>query len=402
MSCSCQTTIPVMPKPEPACSCRAQEPPAQTPPCSCGVQSAPPAPARQPESAARLVAKGLAALTLWLAAWFSVLPLSRLLAHRLFGLPETSAPGKALQFFLYDTPKILLLLALMIYIMAWFRAGLNTERLRDFLAGRGRGLGYVLAAVFGAISPFCSCSSVPLFIGFASARIPIGPTMTFLITSPVINEVAVVLLWGLLGWKFTLLYVSVGMIAGIVGGLFMDAIHAERWLQPFLLEPQTKPQLRVLPMHGASHGASHDTPPLRLDMAARHAFARAETANIFRRVWLWVIVGVGVGAGLHGFVPENWFAERLGAGQWWSVPAAVALGIPLYANCSGIVPVMAGLLAAGLPVGTTLAFCMSSVAASLPELIMLGQVMRPRLLAAFLGFLWAAFTLTGWLFNAVF
>ena len=215
--------------------------------------------------------------------------------------------------------------------------------------------------------------------------------MAFLITSPIINEVAVVLLWGLLGWQFTLLYVSVGMAAGIAGGLFMDAIRAERWLQPFLLKPQPA---RVLPMHGAA--------PARLGLVERHAFARAETANIFRKVWLWVIVGVGIGAGLHGFVPENWFAAHLGAGQWWSVPAAVALGIPLYANCSGVVPVMAGLLSAGLPAGTTLAFCMSAVAASLPELIMLKQVMRPQLLAAFLGFLWVVFTLTGWLFNAVF
>ena len=392
MSCSCQSTIPIMPKPqETACRCRAPEPPAPETPCSCGVQSATAEPAREPESAARLVGKGLAALALWTCAWFTVLPLSRLVAHGLFGLPETSAPGKALQFFLYDAPKILLLLALMVYVLAWVRAGLNTERLRDFLVGRGRGLGYVLAAAFGAVSPFCSCSSVPLFIGFASARIPIGITMAFLITSPIINEVAVVLLWGLLGWQFTLLYVSVGMVAGIAGGLFMDAIRAERWLQPFLLKPQPA---RVLPMHNAT--------PARPGMAERHAFARAETANIFRKVWLWVIVGVGIGAGLHGFVPENWFAAHLGAGQWWSVPAAVALGIPLYANCSGIVPVMAGLLSAGLPAGTTLAFCMSSVAASLPELIMLKQVMRPQLLTAFLGFLWVVFTLTGWLFNAVF
>ena len=164
-----------------------------------------------------------------------MLPLSRLLAHGLLGLSETSALGKALQFFLYDAPKILLLLSLMVYVLAWLRAGLNTEGLRDSLAGKGRGLGYVLAAVFGAISPFCSCSSVPLFIGFVSARIPIGITMAFLITSPIINEVAVVLLWGLLGWQFTLLYVSVGMVAGIAGGLFMDAIRADRWLQPFLL-----------------------------------------------------------------------------------------------------------------------------------------------------------------------
>ena len=232
---------------------------------------------------------------------------------------------------------------------------------------------------------------MPLFIGFASARIPIGITMAFLITSPIINEVAVVLLWGLLGWRFTLLYVSVGMAAGIVGGLVMDALRAERWLQPFLQKPAPA---RVLPMHGGA--------PARPNLAERHAFAKAETASIFRRVWLWVLAGVAVGAGLHGFVPENWFAARLGAGQWWSVPAAVALGIPLYTNVTAIVPVMAGLLAKGLPVGTTLAFCLSAVAASLPELVMLKQVMRPRLLATFLGFLWLVFTLSGWLFNLVF
>ena len=302
MSCSCKPSLPMAPPPQSAsCSCCAPPPPA-------------PEDAPKTVSAARLAGMGLAALALWTAAWFAVLPLSRLLAHGLLRLPETSPLGRAVQFFLYDTPKILLLLALMIYVIAWLRAGLQTERLRDYLAGRGRGAGYALAAAFGAITPFCSCSSVPLFIGFASARIPIGITMAFLITSPIINEVAVVLLWGLLGWRFTLLYVSVGMAAGIVGGIVMDALRAERWLQPFLQKPAPA---RILPMHGGA--------PARPTPAERHAFAKAETASIFRRVWLWVLAGVAVGAGLHGFVPENWFAARLGAGQWWSVPAAVAL-----------------------------------------------------------------------------
>ena len=337
---------------------------------------------------------GALALALWVGAWFAVLPLSRLLSFGLLGLSDASSLGRAVQFFLYDTPKILLLLALMVYLMAWLRAGLDTERLRAVLAGRARVVGYALAAAFGAVTPFCSCSSVPLFIGFAAARIPIGITMAFLITSPVINEVAVVLFWGLLGWKFTLLYVAAGVLAGIAGGFFMDAIHADRWLQPFLRQPSASCQCAGAQRQGSAAPAA--------GLAERHAFARAETANIFRRVWPWVVVGVGIGAGLHGFVPELWFAERLGSGQWWQVPAAVALGIPLYTNVTGMAPVMASLLAKGLPVGTALAFCLSAVAASLPELLMLRQVMRVQLLAAFLGFLWVVFTLAGWVFNAAF
>ena len=379
MSCTCKPAPSIVPPPQSAsCSCCASSPPAS--------EDAP-----NTISTVRLAAMGMVAIALWTAAWFAILPLSRFLAHGLLGLPEASPLGQAVQFFLYDTPKILLLLALMIYVMAWLRAGLQTDRLRDYLASRGRGLGYALAAAFGAISPFCSCSSVPLFIGFATARIPIGISMAFLITSPIINEVAVVLLWGLLGWQFTLMYITVGMAAGIVGGLLMDALRAERWLQPFLQKSAPVP---AQPMPGCT--------PVPPTMAERHAFAKAETANIFHRVWLWVLMGVALGAGLHGFVPENWFAEHLGSGQWWSVPVAVVSGIPLYANCSGIVPVMAGLLSAGLPAGTTLAFCMSAVATSLPELVMLRQVMQLRLLAIFLAFLWLIFTLSGWLFNFVF
>jgi uncharacterized membrane protein YraQ (UPF0718 family) len=216
----------------------------------------------------------------------------------------------------------------------------------------------VLGATFGAITPFCSCSSVPLFIGFTTARIPLGITMAFLITSPLINEVAVVLLWGLLGWKFTLIYVSAGMLAGIAGGLLMDAIRAERWLQPFLLEEMARPPMQVLMMQAGRR---------RITVEMRHRFAAGEVRTIFRRVWKWVIIGVALGAGLHGFIPQEWFAKNLGTEHWWTVPAAAALGIPLYTNVTGIVPVMESLLLKGLAVGTTLAFCMSAVAVSLPE-----------------------------------
>ena len=339
-----------------------------------------------------LAAKCLAALALWLCAYASVAPLAHWLTYGLLGAEQGSSLGQALEFFLYDTPKILLLLVLMVYIIGWLRAGIDTDRVREYLKGKGRGIGYVLGAVFGAVTPFCSCSSVPLFIGFTTARIPLGITMAFLITSPIINEVAVVLLWGLLGWKLTLLYVASGLAAGMLGGLLMDALHAERWLQPYLLEEMKRPAMRMLTMQARRR---------RIPFEHRHGFALGETRTIFRRVWKWVIIGVALGAGLHGFVPQEWFAEHLGSGSWWSVPLAVMLGIPLYTNVTGIVPVMESLLLKGLPVGTTLAFCMSTVAASLPELLMLKQVMRMPLLALFAVSLLVLFTLMGWLFNAL-
>ena len=366
--------------------------------CTCCCAGASPASSGGTSASGTQVSKlrywgtGILALALWLALYASIIPVSRRLAYDVLMLEEGSPLGAAVEFFCYDTPKILLLLVLMVYVIGWLRAGLHVEKVRDYLAGRGRGIGYALGAGFGAITPFCSCSSIPLFLGFTMARIPLGITMAFLITSPLVNEIAVVLLWGLLGWKFTVIYVAVGILAGIAGGLIMDMIRAERWLQPFLLE--------AMKQAGAPVVGQPDQQP-RMGLQERHAFAWGEMTGIFRRVWLWVIIGVGLGAALHGYVPQQWFAENLGAGQWWSVPVAVAVGIPLYTNVTGIVPIMESLLLKGMPLGTTLAFCMSTVAASLPEVLMLKQVMRWQLLAAFLGLLLVMFTLVGWLFNGI-
>ena len=352
--------------------------------------NAPVSPDSQTLSVIRYCAYAAIAVLVWAALYTHCHEAAQWITYGLLGLSQESAIGKATQFFLYDTPKILLLLLLMVYCISWLRADLRAERVRDYLAGKGRFLGYGLGALFGAITPFCSCSSIPLFLGFTMARIPLGITMAFLITSPLINEVAVILLWGLLGWKFTVLYVAVGLLSGVLGGMILDAVHAERWLQPFVRE-------------AASHGVveSPDCALPRMGLRERHDFAAQEMCTIFRRVWLWVIVGVGLGALLHGYVPQTWFADSMGSGNWWSVPASVAIGIPLYANITGIVPVMESLLLKGLPVGTTLAFCMSTVAASLPEVIMLKQVMRVQLLAVFLCSLLLLFTLIGWFFNAI-
>lgn len=307
------------------------------------------------------------------------------------GISKTTKLGDALHFFIEDTTKIFFLLLVMIYVIALIRASMNVERVRDYLAGKHKGVGYFLGSSFGAITPFCSCSSIPVFLGFTSAGIPVGITMSFLITSPLINEVAVLLLLSLLGWKFTLLYVVVGMSVGILGGVFLDAIKAERWLQSFAAKALERGQ--------NASSTSQIQPVENLSLKQRHTFAKEEMLEIFGRVWKWVIIGVGIGSALHGFVPDGWIEEHLGSGQWWSVPSAVLIGIPLYSNATGVIPVMESLIKQGLPIGTTLAFCMSTVAASFPEFILLKQVMQWRLLAILFTLLLVAFTLIGWIFN---
>ena len=319
-----------------------------------------------------------------LAAW---------LVFDLLGLSPEDKLGDALHFFVEDVSKIFVLLIAMIYLIALLRASLNVEKVRDYLAGKNRGFGYLMGSSFGAITPFCSCSSIPVFLGFTSAGIPVGITMSFLLTSPLINEVAVLLLLSLLGWKFTLLYIFVGMAVGILGGIFLDMIKAEKWLQSFAAEALEKGRHQDVNISEAQATS--------LTFSERHQFAKTEALEIFFRVWKWVIIGVGLGAALHGFVPEGWIEDHLGDGQWWSVPAAVFLGIPLYSNATGVIPVMESLITKGLPVGTTLAFCMSTVAASFPEFILLKQVMQWRLLGTLFVMLLISFTLIGWVFNFI-
>jgi uncharacterized membrane protein YraQ (UPF0718 family) len=307
-------------------------------------------------------------------------------------LPMTENLAQSLHFFIEDTTKIFFLLVVMIYVIAAIRASLNIERVRDHLKKRSKLGGYILGALFGAVTPFCSCSSIPLFLGFTTARIPIGITMSFLITSPMINEVAIIILGSLLGWKFTLAYIGVGMSIGICGGFVLDSLQAEKYLKPFLLKnintTNTEDQI-IQPMEK----------PKKLSIRERHQYARAELEDILGRVWKWVFIGVGAGAVLHGYVPESWVTSTLGDGQWWSVPIAVFLGIPLYSNATGMIPVMESLLFKGLPVGTTLAFSMSTIAASFPEFILLKQVMEWKLLAILFIILLISFTIVGWFFN---
>ncbi|GIU33808.1 hypothetical protein TUM4637_28800 [Shewanella hafniensis] len=317
------------------------------------------------------------------------------LTFGVMSLDPNTKLADAIHFFIEDTTKIFALLLLMIYVIALVRASLNVERVRDYLAGKNRFVGYFMGSGFGAVTPFCSCSSIPVFLGFTSAGIPVGITMAFLITSPLINEVAVLLLVSLLGWQFTVIYVLVGMSVGMLAGAFLDSIRAERWLQSFAAKALEQGQAQ------ASHDNNEGMTSTSMTLTERHEFAKGETLEIFGRVWKWVIIGVGLGAALHGFVPDGWIEAHLGDGQWWSVPAAVLIGIPLYSNATGVIPIMESLIINGLPVGTTLAFCMATVAASFPEFILLKQVMQWRLLAIVFAILLISFTLIGWIFNAI-
>ncbi len=317
--------------------------------------------------------------------------LADLVIWQWLGFEESSHWGKSLHFFIEDTTKIFFLVAVMIYLIALLRATLNMNVVRDHLQGRSRWFGYGAASLFGAITPFCTCSSIPMFLGFTSAGIPAGITLAFLITSPLINEVAIVLLGSLLGWKFTLVYTIAGLTVGTAGGFLFDKLKADEHLQELAGKVRKD---------GAAVQAQHSNQ--KITMKERHLFAKQEMVEIFGRVWKWILIGVGAGALLHGFVPESWIAEHLGDGSWWSVPLAVLMGIPLYSNASGMIPVVETLLAKGLPVGTALALMMSTVGASFPEFILLKQVLKPKLLVWLFLYFLAAFTLIGWLINAIF
>lgn len=315
------------------------------------------------------------------------------LSFSVMGLEPDTSVGMGVHFFIEDTTKILVLLMILIYFISFLRAALNMEKVRDYLKGKNRGAGYLLGSIFGAITPFCSCSSIPLFMGFVSARIPIGITIAFLITSPLINEVVIIMLGSILGIKFTVMYIVIGMVLGMLAGLLLDMLKAHRWLQPFLANAYLKE---------TTDGANSDETCTQaaMDAKQRHQFAVTETRTIVQRIWKWVIIGVGIGAFIHGFVPAEWFESNLSNGQWWTVPIATLSAIPIYTNAAGVVPIMASLIDKGMPLGTTLAFCMGAVAVSLPEFMMLKQVMQYRMLIWITGYLFVAISIVGWLFNA--
>lgn len=313
--------------------------------------------------------------------------LANILVYQLLGLSAESHTATALHFFVMDTTKIFAMLVIIIYIMGLFRAMLSPERVREYVRGKPQWLARTLAIMLGAVTPFCSCSSVPLFIGFVEAGIPLSVTFSFLIASPMINEVAVVILWGILGWKLTLMYVAAGLTVAYIGGVIMDRFKPERWIEDYVWKIQM---------------GEVSLPEKDKSFAGRHQFAWAEVKDILTRLWKWVLAGVAVGALFHGYVPEGWVTEHLGGkDNWFAVPGAVLLGVPLYSNATGVIPVAEAMLGKGVAIGTTLAFMMSIAALSLPEMIILRKVIRWPALALYASVLAVAFTLVGWGFNLV-
>jgi uncharacterized membrane protein YraQ (UPF0718 family) len=325
----------------------------------------------------------LAGTLLWTAAWFLALPASTWLAFDVLGLEPGTQLGEAVAFFLYDVPKVMLLLTGIVTLVSFLRSFVSPERVRRALAGRNAVAGTAAAAGFGIVTPFCSCSAVPLFIGFLEAGVPLGVTFAFLIASPMVNEVAIVLLWGLVGPQLTMAYVVGGLVVAIVAGLLIGRLGLEHYVEDYVWKIRA----------GSVAIDEHPTLEDRIRDAWR------STRDIVGRVWPYVIVGIGIGAFIHGFVPTEFVAQIGGSGNPLAVPALVVLGVPLYSNAAGTIPVIEALLGKGLPVGSALAFMMAITALSLPEMVILRKVMKPRLLLTFAGIVAAGIIAIGYLFN---
>lgn len=323
----------------------------------------------------------------WLVAYWLNERVWDWLLYDLVGMDPAARLTETIHFFCYDTVKIALLLTGIIFVVTFLRSYMSVERTRALLGGRREGAGNVMAAGLGVVTPFCSCSAVPAFIGFVSAGVPIGVTMSFLIASPLANEIAIGLLWSLFGWRIALMYVVAGVTIAIVAGWLLGRLGAERWVEPFVFETT----LRGQPID----------PSVGLSLPDRVTLATEEVRTILRRIWPYLLVGIGVGAVIHGWVPTEFFTTYASGDNPFGVLVAVLLGIPLYSNAAGILPLVEVLYAKGLPIGTVLAFMMSVVALSLPEVILLRRVLKPTLLVAFVAVVAVGIVTVGYLFNAV-
>lgn len=323
----------------------------------------------------------------WVALYQVNLPFWDWLLGDVIGLDLDSRLGSGIHFFCYDSVKIALLLVGIIFLVTVLRSFMSVERTRALLGGKREGVGNVMAAGLGVVTPFCSCSAVPAFIGFVAAGVPLGVTMSFLIASPLINEVAIALLFGLFGPGPTLMYVGAGLVIAIVAGFVLGRLKLERWVEPFVFE--TRLGGKVI---DSTAGLTWDD---RIQMGVE------EVATILRKIWPFLLVGIGLGAVIHGWAPEDFFATYAGADNPFAVLVAVAIGVPLYSNAAGVLPLVDALYDKGLPMGTLLAFMMAVVALSLPELILLRRVLKPRLIATFVGVVAAGIVAVGYLFNAV-
>ncbi len=327
----------------------------------------------------------LAALV-WLALYRSILPFWNWVVYELLGMQTKTHLGEAIHFFFYDTSKILLLLVAIIFVVAVLRSFFSVARTQALLGGKRAGAGNLLAAGLGVVTPFCSCSAVPAFIGFVSAGVPLGITLTFLVASPMVNEVALVMLYSLFGWKIAALYLVSGLALAVVAGWVLGRMGLERYVEPFVFETKV---------------GRLSTNPSQISWEERLAIGVEEVRSILGKIWPYLLLGIGLGAAIHGWAPADLFERYAGAGNPLAVPVAVMLGIPLYSNAAGILPLVEVLHQKGIPMGTLLAFMMAVVALSLPEMILLRRVLKVELIAIWVLVVGLGIVLTGYLFNLV-
>jgi len=343
-------------------------------------------------STADLTVLHILALAAWVLVYEALAPAAAWLSRAFLGSSVQTPFGTAFEFFVYEAPKVLMLLVLIVYAVGIVRTFFTPERTRRLLAGHGKGrefIGNVFAALLGIVTPFCSCSAVPLFIGFVTAGVPLGVTFSFLISAPMVNEVALVLLFGLFGWKVAALYLGTGLAIAIVAGWIIGRLHMERHVEPWVYDlTSVAAQATASAHHHASWGE-------------RFAAGRDAVRDIVGKVWIYVLIGIAVGAGIHGWVPTDALAGLMGRSAWWSVPLSVLLGVPMYSNAAGIIPIVQALLEKGAALGTVLAFMMAVIGLSLPETIILRKVLRPRLIATFVGVVAVGILIVGYLFNAL-
>jgi uncharacterized protein len=334
---------------------------------------------------------GVILLAAWWLVYDNLLAFSRLITYHVFQLREGTHFGATVEFFIFEVPKVMLLLTLIVFFVGVIRSFFTPERTRKILAGSRESAGHVLAALLGVVTPFCSCSAVPLFMGFLTAGVPLGVTFSFLVSAPMVNEVALVLLFGLFGWKVAGLYMGTGLVIALITGFVISRLHMEKHLEDWVLElTSDKPVTAQLEIEEES-----------MSWEDRIRFGVDAVKEIVLKVWPYVTVGIAVGAGIHGYVPENFLAGIMGKEAWWAVPVAVLIGIPMYSNAAGIIPIVQALLTKGAAFGTVLAFMMAVIAISTPEAIILRKVLKPKLIGVFIGVVTVGIIMVGYLFNII-
>lgn len=326
-------------------------------------------------------------IILWGLLYFNLDPIAAFISYDIIGLEKGTHLGESVFFFIFEVPKVLLLLTIVVFVVGIIRSWFSPERTRKLLGGKKQFFGNILASLLGVVTPFCSCSAIPLFLGFIESGVPLGVTFSFLISAPMVNEVAVVLLFSLFGWKTALIYVTSGLAIAIISGTVIGKLKLEKYVEGWVYQIRS---------------AQLDIPDEKLLLTDRIEKGYEAVSDILKKVWLYVVLGIAVGAGIHGYVPQDFMASFMGKDAWWSVPLSVLIGIPMYSNAAGIVPVVQALLEKGASLGTVLAFMMAVIALSLPEMIILKKVLKIQLIVVFAAIVGTGIMITGFMFNLIF